>query len=127
MDLLNRTAASYTEYLTLTQNRFTAGVASDLDVAQAESQLDGTQSTIIDLGVQRAQLEHAIAMLIGKAPAELTIPTSILTTPPPPVPIGVKPSELLQRRPDIASSGNGWWRRQTNRLESLQWRRFIRR
>src|ERR1019366_6829837 len=57
-ELLGRTAASYEEYLTLTQNRFTAGVASDLDVARAESQLDGTQSTIIDLGVQRAQLEH---------------------------------------------------------------------
>ena len=98
LDLLQRTAASYTEYLTLTRNRFAAGVASDLDVAQAESQLDGTQSTIIDLGVQRSQLEHAIAMLIGKSPAELTIPTAILSTPPPPVPIGV-PSELLQRRP----------------------------
>jgi NodT family efflux transporter outer membrane factor (OMF) lipoprotein len=103
IDLLQRTAASYTEYLTLTRNRFAGGVASDLDVAQAESQLYGVQSSLIDLGVQRAQLEHAIAILTGKPPAELTIPAAILTSPPPPVPIGV-PSELLERRPDIAAS-----------------------
>src|SRR5215467_3837062 len=103
MDLLQRTVASYTEYLTLTRNRFAGGVASDLDVAQAESQLDGTQSSLIELGVQRAQLEHGIAILTGKAPADLTIPTALLTAPPPPVPIGV-PSELLERRPDIAGS-----------------------
>src|SRR5262249_1297690 len=66
IDLLTRTAASYTEYLTLTRNRFAGGVASDLDVAQAESQLYGVQSSLIELGVQRAQLEHAIAILTGK-------------------------------------------------------------
>jgi NodT family efflux transporter outer membrane factor (OMF) lipoprotein len=103
IDLLQRTAASYTEYLTLTRNRFAGGVASDLDVAQAESQLYGVQSTLIDLGVQRAQFEHAIAILTGKPPAELTIPPAILTAPPPSVPIAV-PSELLERRPDIAAS-----------------------
>jgi NodT family efflux transporter outer membrane factor (OMF) lipoprotein len=102
-DLLKRTEASYQEYLTLTQNRMAGGIASDLDVAQAESQLYGTQAQLIDLGVQRAQYEHAIAILIGKAPAELTIPPAILSTPPPPVPIGV-PSELLERRPDIAGA-----------------------
>jgi NodT family efflux transporter outer membrane factor (OMF) lipoprotein len=103
IDLLTRTASSYEEYLTLTRNRFTGGVASDLDVAQAESQLYGTQSQLIDLGVTRAQLEHAIAILAGKTPVEVTIPALLLTTPPPPVPIGL-PSELLERRPDIASS-----------------------
>jgi NodT family efflux transporter outer membrane factor (OMF) lipoprotein len=103
MDLLQRTASSYMEYLTLTRNRFAGGVASDLDVAQAESQLDSVQSSLIDLGVLRAQLEHAIAILTGKAPADLTIPTALLTAPPPPVPIAV-PSELLERRPDIAAS-----------------------
>jgi NodT family efflux transporter outer membrane factor (OMF) lipoprotein len=102
-DLLTRTDASYREYLTLTRNRFNGGVASDLDVAQAESQLYAVQSQLIDLGVQRAQYEHAIAMLIGKAPVELTIPAEAALTPPPPVPIGV-PSELLQRRPDIAAA-----------------------
>ncbi len=102
-DLLMRTEASYEEYLTLTQNRFTAGVASDLDVSQAESQLYGVQSQLMDLGVQRAAFEHAIAILIGKAPGGTHDSSVALTTPPPPVPLGV-PSELLERRPDIASA-----------------------
>jgi NodT family efflux transporter outer membrane factor (OMF) lipoprotein len=102
-ELLTRTEASYEEYLTLTQNRFSAGIASDLDVAQAESQLYQVQSQLMDLGVQRAAFEHAIAILTGKAPAELTIPQAALKMPPPPVPLGV-PSELLERRPDIASA-----------------------
>ncbi len=103
IDLLDRTAASYQEYLTLTKNRFAGGVASDLDVAQAESQLYGTQSQLVDLGVQRAQFEHAIAILAGKTPVEVTIPPALLAGTPPPVPIGL-PSELLERRPDIAGS-----------------------
>jgi NodT family efflux transporter outer membrane factor (OMF) lipoprotein len=103
IDLLNTTAKSYDEYLTLTRNRFAGGVASDLDVAQAESQLYGTESQLIDLGVQRAQFEHAIAILAGKTPVEVTLPPALLTEPPPPVPVGL-PSELLERRPDIASS-----------------------
>jgi NodT family efflux transporter outer membrane factor (OMF) lipoprotein len=102
-ELLTRTGASYEEYLTLTRNRMSAGVASDLDVSQAESQLYQVQSQLMDLGVQRAALEHAIAILIGKAPADLTIPPVTLTTTPPAVPLGV-PSELLERRPDIASA-----------------------
>jgi NodT family efflux transporter outer membrane factor (OMF) lipoprotein len=101
--LLERTDASYEEYLTLTRNRFNGGVASDLDVAQAEAQLFGTQAQLIDLGVQRAQFEHAIAILIGKAPAELTMPVAPLAALPPPVPVGV-PSQLLERRPDIAAA-----------------------
>jgi NodT family efflux transporter outer membrane factor (OMF) lipoprotein len=102
-ELLARTEASYTEFLTLTRNRFSAGIASDLDVAQAETQLYGVQAQLMDLGVERAAFEHGIAILIGKAPAELTIPPGTLTTSPPPVPIGV-PSELLERRPDIAGA-----------------------
>src|ERR1022692_3505969 len=102
-ELLTRTAASYEEYLTLTQNRVSAGVASDLDVAQAETQLYQVQSQLMDLGVQRAAFEHAIAILIGKAPADLAIPVVTLNTLPPPVPLGV-PSELLERRPDIAGA-----------------------
>ncbi len=102
-ELLTRTEASYQEYLTLTRNRFSAGVASDLDVAQAEAQLYQVQSQLQDLGVERAAFEHAIAILIGKAPAELTIPPITLNNSPPPVPPGV-PSELLERRPDIASA-----------------------
>ena len=102
-ELLARTEASYTEYLTLTQNRFSAGIASDLDVAQAETQLYGVQAQLMDLGVQRAAFEHAVAILIGKAPADLTIPAVTVNTSPPPVPLGV-PSELLERRPDIATA-----------------------
>ena len=102
-DLLTRTEASYREYLTLTQNRFAQGVASGLDVSQAQSQLTDLQSQLIDLGVQRTAYEHAIAILVGKPPAELTIPPAGLNTAPPAVPIGL-PSELLQRRPDIAAA-----------------------
>ena len=100
-DLLNRTLQDYRVYLTLTQNRFAGGVASDLDVAQAESQVYNTQSSVEDLGVQRAQLEHAIAVLTGRPPAELTLSPAVNTELPPPVPIDV-PSTLLERRPDIA-------------------------
>jgi NodT family efflux transporter outer membrane factor (OMF) lipoprotein len=102
-ELLTRTQASYEEYLTLTQNRFKFGIASDLDVAQAETQLYGVQSQLMDLGVQRAAFEHAIAILIGKAPAEVTVPAVTLNVLPPPVPAEV-PSELLERRPDIAGA-----------------------
>jgi len=103
IDLLTRTEASYQEFLSLTRARYRSGVASDLDVAQAESQLYSAQSALIDLGVQRAQFEHAIANLTGKAPVEVTIAPMVLNTLPPPVPIGV-PSQLLERRPDIAAN-----------------------
>jgi NodT family efflux transporter outer membrane factor (OMF) lipoprotein len=102
-ELLTRTEASYEEYLSLTRKRVSFGVAADLDVAQAESQLYAVQAQLIDLGVERAAFEHAIAILIGKAPAELTIPPAKLSALPPPVPLGV-PSELLERRPDIAGA-----------------------
>src|SRR6185437_9182521 len=102
-DLLSTTLNSYREYLTLTRNRFAGGVASDLDVAQAESQVYATQAQMQDLGIQRAQYEHAIAVLTGKPPAELTIASLVLKNPPPAVPINV-PSALLERRPDIAAS-----------------------
>jgi NodT family efflux transporter outer membrane factor (OMF) lipoprotein len=102
-DLLNRTLQDYQEYLTLTHNRFNGGIASDLDVAQAESQVYNTQSSLQDLGVQRAQLEHAIAVLTGRPPAELTITPALYTEVPPPVPIDL-PSRLLERRPDIAAA-----------------------
>ncbi|HYN16183.1 MAG TPA: efflux transporter outer membrane subunit [Terriglobales bacterium] len=102
-DLLQRTVKGYEEYLQLTRDRFELGVASGADVAQAKTQLDTTRAQLIDIGVQRAQLEHAIAILIGKPPAELSIPPMVLKTPPPSVPIGV-PSALLERRPDIAAS-----------------------
>jgi NodT family efflux transporter outer membrane factor (OMF) lipoprotein len=102
-ELLARTEGSYKEYVTLTRNRVSAGVASDFDVAEAETQLYAVQAQLMDLGVERAAFEHAIAILIGKAPAELTIPAVTLNAAPPAVPLGV-PSELLERRPDIASA-----------------------
>jgi NodT family efflux transporter outer membrane factor (OMF) lipoprotein len=76
-------------------------VASDSDVAQAETQLYTTQAQLIDLGVQRAQLEHAIAIMIGKPPTEFSIPHRPIASAPPQIPLGM-PSALLERRPDIA-------------------------
>ncbi len=102
-DLFSRTLQSYQEFLTLTRNRFAGGVASDLDVAQAESQVYTTQAAMQDLGILRAQYEHAIAVLTGKPPAELTLQNLVLKNPPPAVPINV-PSVLLERRPDIAAA-----------------------
>jgi NodT family efflux transporter outer membrane factor (OMF) lipoprotein len=102
-DLLDRTVKSYGEYLTLTRNRFAGGIASDLDVSQAEAQLYTTQGSMQDLGVLRAQYEHAIAVFTGKPPSELTLATSLIKNPPPAVPINV-PSALLERRPDIAAA-----------------------
>ena len=103
VDLLTRTAKSYEEYLTLTQNRYKAGVASGGDVAQAQTQLDTTRAQLIDFGVARAQFEHAIAILTGKPPTTLSLPTGLLKTPPPPIPVAL-PSVLLERRPDIAGA-----------------------
>jgi len=102
-ELLARTVKSYEEYLQLTKDRFASGVASGADVAQAETQLKSAQVQLIDLGVARTQLEHAIAILVGKPPAEVTIPPAAIKTPPPSIPVGV-PSDLLQRRPDIAAA-----------------------
>jgi NodT family efflux transporter outer membrane factor (OMF) lipoprotein len=103
IDLLTRTVKSYSEYLELTHNRFAGGVASDLDVAQAEAQLYAAQTELVDFGVTRAQMEHAIAVLAGKPPAAVTVAAKSLTAPPPPVPIAL-PSALLERRPDIAAN-----------------------
>ncbi len=102
-ELLERTVKSYEDYLQLTKDRFNAGVASGGDVAQAETQLDTARSQLTDLGVARAQFEHAIAILIGKPPAALSVPSATMKSPPPPVPVGV-PSALLERRPDIAAT-----------------------
>ncbi len=103
IDLLDRTTKSYEQYLTLTQNRYKAGVASGGDVAQAQTQLDTTLAQLVDLGVARAQFEHAIAILTGKPPSALTVPAALLKTPPPAVPLEL-PSTLLERRPDIAAA-----------------------
>jgi NodT family efflux transporter outer membrane factor (OMF) lipoprotein len=87
----------------VTTNWYNAGVASKADVAQAETQLKTTQAQAIDLGVQRAQLEHAIALLVNKPPSEFSLRLAPLMATPPAVPVGV-PSALLERRPDIAAA-----------------------
>jgi NodT family efflux transporter outer membrane factor (OMF) lipoprotein len=101
--LLDDTVKAYTDNLQLTTNRFKGGVAPRADVAQAKTQLDTTRVQDTDVTVQRAQFEHAIAILIGKPPAEFSIAAVPLKYQPPSIPVGL-PSDLLQRRPDIAGA-----------------------
>jgi len=101
--LLNSTVTQYEQALELIENRYAGGIASDLEVQQATTQLETTRAQAIDVGVARAQYEHAVAILIGKPPADFSLAALPLTTPPPPIPAGL-PSELLERRPDIASA-----------------------
>lgn len=101
--LLDDTVRAYTDNVQLTETRFKGGVAPRADVAQAQTQLDTTRVQDTDVTVQRAQFEHAIAILIGKQPAEFSLPEAPLNNQPPAIPIGL-PSDLLQRRPDIAAA-----------------------
>lgn len=101
--LLDESAAAYSKSLELTRNRYNAGVAARVELVQAEAQMKSTQAQAIDTGVQRAQVEHAIAILIGKPPAELAIEQDTTPLAVPAIPIGL-PSELLERRPDIAAA-----------------------
>jgi len=101
--LLNETIAAYERSLQLTQNQYAVGVAARSDVVQAQTQLKSTQAQAIDAGVTRAQLEHAIAALTGKPPADVSIPPDPAPIAHPDVPLGV-PSGLLERRPDIAAA-----------------------
>jgi len=101
--LLTETVDAYQKSLQLTRNQYAVGVAARADVAQAETQLKSTQAQALDAGVQRAQLEHAIAVLLGKAPANFSIAPEPVATTFPPIPLGL-PSELLERRPDIAAA-----------------------
>ncbi|HEY3327973.1 MAG TPA: efflux transporter outer membrane subunit [Novimethylophilus sp.] len=101
--LLEDTVNAYRTSLQLTSNQYAAGVAARGDVVVAETQLKSAQAQAVDVGVQRAQLEHAIAVLMGKAPAEFAIAPAAFTPAPPRIPLGI-PSELLERRPDIAAA-----------------------
>jgi NodT family efflux transporter outer membrane factor (OMF) lipoprotein len=101
--LLNTTVDAYRRALQVTQARYQQGVAAGTDVAQAKTQLDTTLAQATDLGVARAQFEHAIAILIGKAPADLTIPPDVQPVAPPSIPIAL-PSVLVERRPDVAGA-----------------------
>ncbi|MBW0447915.1 efflux transporter outer membrane subunit [bacterium M00.F.Ca.ET.228.01.1.1] len=101
--LLDETVAAYQRSLQLTQNQYAAGVAARSDVIQAQTQLQSAQASAIDNGVQRAQDEHAIAVLVGEPASTFSIPPMPLTATPPAVPAQM-PSALLERRPDIASA-----------------------
>ncbi|HEX3471446.1 MAG TPA: efflux transporter outer membrane subunit [Silvibacterium sp.] len=101
--LLDTTVASDADYLQLTQVRFKGGVSTEVDVAQAETQYQSVKAQAIDVGVARAQFEHAIATLIGVPASSFSLPPMPLTLALPAIPAGV-PSELLERRPDIAGA-----------------------
>ena len=101
--LLDRTLVEYQKALDLNQNRFTGGLASGAEVAQARTQLETTRAQSIEVGVERAQFEHAIAILAGRTPESLSLPPTALESTPPVIPTGL-PSELLERRPDIAAA-----------------------
>jgi NodT family efflux transporter outer membrane factor (OMF) lipoprotein len=101
--LFDDTLTAYQRSLTLTQNQYAAGVAAKADVIQAQTQLKTTQAQMLDIGVQRAQMEHAIALLLGKPASDFSLPRMPLTALPPPVPLGL-PSSLLERRPDVAAA-----------------------
>lgn len=101
--LLDQTLVAYQKALDLTQNRFQGGLSSRAEVAQARTQLETTRAQDIGVGVARAAFEHAIAVLAGRTPESLTLPASVLNTAPPVIPVGV-PSQLLERRPDIAAA-----------------------
>jgi len=101
--VLNSSVEYQNKSLTLVQNRHTGGIASGLDVAQQETLLNSTRTQATLLRQQRAQFEHAIAALVGVPAPSFSVPVKPLALPPPAVPIGV-PSDVLERRPDIAQS-----------------------
>jgi NodT family efflux transporter outer membrane factor (OMF) lipoprotein len=101
--LLDSAVAADTDFYKLTRVRFQGGVATDVDVAQAETQLKTTRAQAIDIGVARAQYQHAIATLIGVSPSVFSLPPAPLNLNLPAIPTGV-PSALLERRPDIAAA-----------------------
>jgi NodT family efflux transporter outer membrane factor (OMF) lipoprotein len=102
-ELLDSAVVAFERALELTQNRFRGGIVSEADVALAETQLETTRAQAVDLGVERAALEHAIAVLVGQPASTFALPPATLREAPPDVPIGM-PSVLLERRPDIAAA-----------------------
>jgi NodT family efflux transporter outer membrane factor (OMF) lipoprotein len=102
-ELLRTTVVSFQKFLDLTTNQYNSGIVSKASVAAAQTQLDTTKAQLVDLGVQRAAFEDAIATLIGKPAPDFRLKKFSLTGTPPPIPVGV-PSTLLERRPDIAEA-----------------------
>lgn len=103
IDLLQKTVNAYEQSLKVTQDQHNAGIVEPTALLQAQTQLNQTRAQLTAAGIARAQYEHAIATLIGKPPAELTIPHGTLSNTVPQIPVGI-PATLLQRRPDIASA-----------------------
>ena len=101
--VLNDTVAADRKSLELTQTQYDTGIGDYISVVQARTTLKTAESQALNVGVARAQFEHAIAMLLGKPATDFSIPVKPLLIAPPPVPIGV-PSQLLERRPDIAAA-----------------------
>lgn len=101
--LLDSTVKAYQQSLDLTEALYETGIDSEESVAQAQTQLDATKAEDTNLGIARAQFEHAIATLIGVPASNFSIPERPLNFAPPPIPLGV-PSQLLERRPDVASN-----------------------
>jgi NodT family efflux transporter outer membrane factor (OMF) lipoprotein len=101
--LLDSSVAAFQQALDLTRVRFETGIASEEDVSEAETQLKTTQAQATDLGIQRAQLEHAIALLTGQPASVFSLSIQPFNAEPPAVPFGL-PSQLLERRPDIAAA-----------------------
>ena len=109
--LLQATVALFQHSLEIANNKYEAGTAAMTDVASAEAQLESTEAQAINVGVQRQQLEHAIAVLIGKAPGDFAVAPLPLALKTPVIPAGL-PSALLERRPDIAAAERQDGRRQ---------------
>jgi len=101
--LAEDTVTAYEKSLELTRNRYAAGVATQADVAQAQTQLATARVQLVAFGVQRAQLEHAVAVLMGEPPSDFSLPPMPGLPPPQAVPAGL-PSQLLLRRPDLAAA-----------------------
>jgi len=101
-EILRDTIDAYEKNLKLTVDRFNGGVASRADITLAQTQLAGAKAQSTDLRIARAEFEHAIATLTGRAPADLDIGPTRIDLPPPSIPVAV-PSQLLERRPDIAA------------------------
>lgn len=102
-ELLDSTVVDYQESLRLTNVLYQTGIASDEAVAQAETQLETTQAQDTNIGIARSEFEHAIAVLVGQPASTFSVAVQPLKPNPPPIPFGV-PSQLLERRPDIAAS-----------------------
>lgn len=101
--LLDETLVAYQRALELTEHRFDGGLSSEAEVAQARTQLETTRAQDVEVGVERAQFDHAIAVLTGHTPESLSLPVAPLNSTPPGIPAGI-PSQLLERRPDIAAA-----------------------